>query len=137
MRLNIIGDIHWESRVEQTMHELSDLGYREHFVEREYGPGLFGITVCLMCQEPELGLKRRIRLSRKESKLYLDIMLDLDAMKGARPEERLREVGGRLAAEILSVLSRYTINDFDRNRFVRDLRAWLASAIRACSREHS
>ena len=69
MRFNVLTDSDWESRVDQVLNEMSDLGYRRYFEERNYGPGLVAVTVVLMCQEPELNLKRRVRLAKKEKKL--------------------------------------------------------------------
>lgn len=125
MRFRLLSDAHWEARVDAATDALDDRGLVEHFERRDYGKGLQGLTVILMCQDPELSLKRRVRHSKKESKLYMDIMLDLPWMISAKPEERKKEIVTRLYDEVPEVLSRYQIPDFDKERFVRELRSWL------------
>jgi hypothetical protein len=125
MRLNILCDAHWESRADRVLHALSATGYRSLFAARDYGQGLAGITVVLMCRDPSLKFKQRVRLVKKERKLYLDIMLDFDRMREADDGTRRGIVVERLASEIPAILSKYSIADFDEQRFVGDLRQWL------------
>lgn len=127
MRLNILADSHWESNLDKVLNDISDFGFRRHFEALNYGAGLLGVTVVFMCQDPALNLKRRIRHSKKESKLYMDIMLDLSVMKAATPEARKHEVAQRLFDEVPEVLSRYKIPDFNQDAFVTDLRSWIES----------
>ncbi len=125
MRFNILADSHWESNLEKVLNELSDFGFRRHFEALNYGAGLHGLTVVFMCQDPAMNLKRRLKLSKKESKLYMDIMLDLPTMKAALPEERKRMVAQRLFDEVPEVLSGYKIPDFNKEAFAADLREWI------------
>lgn len=127
MRFNILSDIDWESKVDQPLAALSKLGYFEFFGERNYGDGLHGITVIFMCQDPNLNLKRRLRLSKKEKKLYMDIMLDLPTMKEADSTQRQKIIADRLAVEVPEVLAKYKIDDFDKVRFDTDLNDWITS----------
>ena len=122
MRFNILGDFDWEARVDQVLDSLSKSGYRSYFEQRDYGPGLAGITVVLMCQAPELNLRRRVQLSKKEKKLYMDIMLDLAEMKRVDRSRRKTLVTERLIREVPEVLSKYKISDFDSARFIEDFR---------------
>jgi hypothetical protein len=126
MKLNVLADIDWESRVDQTLHSLSDLGYRDFFAEKDYGEGLLGVIVVFMCQDPGLHLKRRIRMVKKERRLYMDIMLDLPTMKAADPALRQRIVAERLLKEVPEVVSRYKIDDFESARFISDIEQWIA-----------
>lgn len=127
MRFNILCDIDWESKVDQPLAALSKLGYFEFFEDRNYGDGLLGVTVIFMCQDPGLKLKRRMRLSKKEKKLYMDIMLDLPTMKAAEPMQRQKIIADRLAVEVPEVLAKYKIDNFDKLRFIYDLNNWIAS----------
>ena len=85
---------------------------------------MLGLVVVLVCQDSELNLKRRIRLSKKEKKLYLDIMLDLDEMRQADQQVRKKYVAERLADEVPDVLRKYSISDFDKVRFIEDFKSW-------------
>jgi len=55
----------------------------------------------------------------------MDIMLDLDEMKSATPETRRRIIVQRLAKEVAEVVSKYDIVDFNRERFLDELKTWL------------
>jgi hypothetical protein len=120
MRVNILGDIYWESKVDKVLDALSDINYWTYFQEREYGEELVGLTIVLMCQEPALDLKQRIRLSKKEKKLYLDIMLDLPEMKRSDQTTRNRIVQKKLLAEVPVIVRKYKLREFDTERFIED-----------------
>lgn len=124
MHLRLTGDTAAAAGIGPIITELSG-PTRQHFLPKSYGASLLGICIVLMCQDPALNLKRRIRHSKKESMLYMDIMLDLPTMKAASPEERKRLVMQRLHGEVPEVLSRYKIPDFNKEAFVADLREWI------------
>jgi vacuolar-type H+-ATPase subunit F/Vma7 len=126
MHFRITGDTDVAAGIAPIVIDLSG-PTRQHFLSKSYGMGLLGIGIVLMCQDPELSLKRRIRHSKKESKLYMDIMLDLPTMKVASPEDRKRIVAQRLFDEVPKVLSGYKIPDFDKEVFAADLRQWITS----------
>ncbi len=127
LRLSILADVHWESRVDLVLNELSSFGFRQHFESKNYGSGLAGVSVILMCRDPSYSFKRRIKLSKKEMNLHMDIMLDLPTMKAASPEERKRIVAQRLFDEVPQVLSGYKIPNFDKDAFIAEFRAWVES----------
>jgi len=127
MRLNLLSDAHWESKVSKVLDELSSTGYRQLLAASDYGKGLSGITVVFMCQDPSLDLKQRIKFAKKDKKLYIDIVLQLDQMKLATPDARKRIVIERLADEVPAILHKLSIKDFDEPRFVKDLKSWLGS----------
>ena len=122
MRFNLLSDTDWEAKVDRTLDELSDLGYRAYFESRNYGSSLSAVTVVFVCQDPGLNLKRRMRLVKKEKKLYMDIMLNLAEMKTADPEDGKRIVADRLITEVPAVIAKYRFDDFDSATFVADLR---------------
>ncbi len=127
MRLGILADVDWQSKIDRTVLELADFKFRQHFEPLDYGEGLAGLTVIFMCRDPAHNFKRRLKLSKKERSLYMDIMLDLESMKSATPEARKREVAQRLFDEVPEVLSGYKITNFNRDAFVADLQAWINS----------
>jgi hypothetical protein len=98
---------------------------RRHFVSKDYGVGLRGVGVVLMCRDPQLNFRRRLRFARKERIVYTDIMLKLEQMRHADYERRKRIVIERLLEEIPPVLRKYAILDFDEDRFAEDLKSWL------------
>jgi hypothetical protein len=124
MHFRITGDIEAESGLGQIITSLSG-PTRQHFLTRDYGIGLLGIGVVLVCQDPNLNLKQRIRFSRKEKQFYLDIMLDLEQMQKSPPKVRTIIVLRRIAEDVPAILTRYKVKAFDEMRFGNDLREWL------------
>ena len=122
--LFITSDANSESGVGEVAVEICG-PTRKHFATRNYGAGLRGIGVVLMCRNPELNFKTRLRLSKKDKRLSMDIMLDLAQMHDADHNGRKQMICERLTEEIPAVVSKYPIGDFDDARFAEDLKAWL------------
>jgi hypothetical protein len=125
-RFRITSDANEESGVGQVVDSTSG-PTEDHFKNKNYGTGLSGIGVVLMCRDPRFNFKRRIRLAKKDKRLYMDIMLDLDQMKYNSPQARREIILQRIAKEVPEVLAKYQLTNFDRERFVFDLHTWLAS----------
>ncbi|WP_316810331.1 hypothetical protein [Pedobacter heparinus] len=122
MKLNILCDADWEAKIDAVLFALNNLGYRRFFNEKNYGCSVEGIIIVLMCQEPALNLKQRIRHSKKEKSIYLDIMLDLLLFKQIDQEERNRIVAGKIIKEVPSIIEKYKLQDFDVIEFTTDLK---------------
>ena len=88
MRFNILSDADWDSKIDKVLDTFSDFGYRRLFEEKNYGDSLYGITVVFMCRNTEYNFKQRIKYSKKEKKIYLDIMLDLNQFKQIEQREK-------------------------------------------------
>ncbi|WP_158825587.1 hypothetical protein [Mucilaginibacter lacusdianchii] len=125
MRFNLLSDANWESKISQVLSTLSDFEYRRFFEEKYYGSSLEGITVVFICRNPEHNFRQRIRHSKKEKKIYLDIMLDLDQFIQVTQTEREKIIAQRLIVEIAPVIAKYKFEDFNLARFKNDLEQWL------------
>lgn len=128
MHIRITADANVESGVGEFVSEISG-PTRKHFADKNYGAGLTGLVIVLMCRNPDFKFKQRIRLVKKEKILYMDIMLDLDEMKNTDNSFRKRIIVERIANEVPVVLTKYSISDFDEARFIGDLDNWLKSII--------
>ena len=126
MRFVITADSNQESGVSDVLYELSG-PTRQHFLPRDYGSGLPQLGVVLMCRDPHFNFKRRVRFSRKDQALYMDVMLHLPDMIPLTHDERRRVIVQRLLLEIPEVLTKYAFRDFDQPGFESDLRAWLST----------
>jgi hypothetical protein len=126
MHFRITADTNQESGVGDVVTELSG-PTRQHFVPRDYGSGLRRLCVVLMCRDPRLDFKRRVRFSKKDQTLYVDVMLHLPDMVPLTHGERRRAVMQRLEQEIPEVLTKYEFQDFDQPKFESDLRDWFIS----------
>jgi hypothetical protein len=125
MHFRITSDANSESGLGEIVDELSGPA-RQFFAQRDYGAGLLGVVVVLMCRDPKLNFERRLRFARKEKKLFMDIMLDLDEMRHALPARRRAIIAGRLLLDIPEVVRKYAIKTFDEASFIVELKGWLA-----------
>ncbi len=125
LHLRITSDANEESGVGEVVDEISG-PTRKHFATKSYGIGILGIGVVLMCRNPELKFKQRLTFSKADKRLSMDVMLDLAQMRQADHQGRKRIIRERLAEEVPAVLRKYSIPDFDEERFVADLKHWLA-----------
>ena len=98
---------------------------RKYFVVKDNGAGLAGVVIVLICRDPNLHLKRRIRFATKKKTIYMDTMLDLPVMKAALPAERKRIIAQQLSHDVAEVLSGYKILDFKKDVFVDDFYRWI------------
>jgi hypothetical protein len=124
MDVFITSDANSESGVGEVIDEICG-ATGKHFATRAYGLGLHGLAVILMCRNPDLNFKRRLRFSKKDKMLYMDIMLDFEQMRQAVHEVRKKMIAERVANEVPIILNKYSIPDFDVARFVEDLKTWL------------
>jgi hypothetical protein len=121
MHFRLTGDIASESGLGALIGELSG-PMRQYFVPKSYGEGLLGVVAVLMCQDSKLDLKQRIRLSHKEKKLYIDIMLDLAEIRSMNDLKRKKAVFDQLISVIANELQKRPTLDFDSAHFLEDLR---------------
>ena len=128
MRVTITGDLNSESGISKVVLEISGCTSK-HFRPKVYGDGLVGICIVLMCRSAYLKFKRRIRMSKKEKKLYMDIMLDITQMIPLTHEMRRQIVIERISREVPEVLSKYDLADFDRGRFIDDFTKWIQNPV--------
>jgi len=125
MRLFITCDSFWEAKVDKVLDALYETGYKSFFDKQDYGSSLDCIAVVLMCQDPNLKLKQRIRLSKKEKTLYIDIMLDLNLFIEITQEDREKITVEKLISEIPPIIAKYKLQDFNLEKFKKDLSIWV------------
>ncbi len=117
MDVFITSDSNWEAKI---AHATRTLSLRPFFAERDYGPGLSALSIILMCRDPSLQFRRRLRLDRKKRDLHSDIMLDLPTMQTAGHAGRRSIIAERLLADIPPAIAKYRLPDFDLPRFTHD-----------------
>ena len=116
MRVNILSDSNWESKLE---HATRVLDCRA--LGGDYGPGLNAIVIVLMCRDPELGHKQRVRLRHAEATLYIDVMLDLPFFVAATHAQRRARIASEVVAQVSEVLGKRRISGFDASMFLDHL----------------
>jgi len=122
MYIRITSDSNWEARIETVMRKLNRTGYRPFFEGQNYGSSILGVSIILMCREKELNFKKRIRFDKKNRKLYMDIMLDIDLFMSLSEKGKDKVVVDKIAHEVPRTIAKYKFQDFDHDTFERDLR---------------
>jgi hypothetical protein len=125
MSFGITCDANEESGLGEVLDDVTT-PTEDHFRTRDYGADVRRIFVVLMCRDPALNFKRRIRFVKKTKVLYVDVMLNGEEMKQADHETRKRIVAEHLAQEIPAIVRKYKFKDFDEPRFAEDLKNWLS-----------
>jgi hypothetical protein len=128
MHFRITGDTDIKSGIGPIIDRVSG-PTRKHFQSNEYGTELGGIVVVLMCQDPKLNLKKRVKLDKNKKILYIDIMLNLPEMESATPQAREKVVYDQIVTEVPELVRKYKFKDFDESKFSKDLKLWFASPI--------
>jgi hypothetical protein len=123
MDLFITADCNEESGIGGVIDEICE-PTQKHFATGNYGASLLGMGVVLMCRDKYLNFKRRIRFTKKDKVLYMDVMLDIDEMKPASPKKRRQIIFKRLVTEIPEIITKYKFPDFKFEQFSNDLNAW-------------
>ena len=123
MRFFITSDSDSESAVGEATFGMTR-SFDEYFRHRFYDDSGLEMAVCLMCRDPYWNFKQRIRFSRKENCLYMDIMLDLETMKTTDRQTRKRIIGNKIVDEIPQIVASKKFKNFDLPRFSSDLRKW-------------
>lgn len=118
MQVHLNHDIAWQSKID---HAVKFVDFHAFFEERNYGAGLTKLVLFLICQEPALMLKQRVRLVKATSILYVDIMLDLPYFIQASHVERRRKIANEIREQVQAVLVKRRIRDFDLVQFMSDL----------------
>ncbi|HET6983762.1 MAG TPA: hypothetical protein VFI53_16580 [Myxococcaceae bacterium] len=105
----------------------------KEFKPKTFGPGLSEVVIVLMCRDPEYGFKQRVRHSRAERILYLDVMLDWDEMLRAGPKRRMAGTRDAFALRsavldamkrtVREVFARRRVSDFDVPGFLGEFDA--------------
>jgi len=124
MRFRIVSDSNVEAGLSEISDGLFEGGFRNYFGEKSYDNSGLALGVVLMCRDPELDFKRRVRFSKQDNTLYVDVMLDLQQMSLADAAKRRRLVAEKLTAEIPKIIAKYKFKDFDLSTFSSDLQKW-------------
>jgi len=124
MRFFITCDCDWETKVEAVLYQIS--AHSEHFEHATYWGRLNGIAIVLMCRDPSLAFKKRVRYSKKESVIYMDIMLDYEKMLNSDELDRKSAVLRALSEDVPTVVSKYRIEGFDVDAFLTDFHSWVS-----------
>jgi len=124
MKFDVTCDANLESGLNELLNELYDSGFNAYFSDRIYDNSGIELFVVLMCRDPNLNFKQRIRFSKKDNCLYMDVMLDLAIMKQVDFVSRKKIVATKLVMEVPNIIASYRQLKFDFISFKSDLTSW-------------
>lgn len=116
------GDANWDSRIDISKRNFhSPIDYYQYFQRRNYGIDVSKIFIVLMCRETNLNFKQRIRFTKKDKVLFIDIMLNLDQFRIIEQKYRDSIIAYKLINEIPPIIKKYKFKDFNLLAFEKDL----------------
>ena len=121
MEIGITCDANWEVKIDKVLDALSDTNYDRFFQKKYYGDSINEIFIVLMCRDSELNFKQRIRQSKKEKILYMDLMLDFDEFMKINQKQRNKITADKIINEVPPIIKKYKFKDFDLEKFEIDL----------------
>ncbi|MFT3935795.1 MAG: hypothetical protein QM726_19360 [Chitinophagaceae bacterium] len=125
-RFNILSDTNWETKVENAIDLLD--GIQHYFEMRNYGKGLAGIVLVVMCRDPRLKFKQRKRFLKKNNYLYLDIMLDYSEMISTTDNFlKARIIVEKIKQELFPILANYNLNNVELAKLETDFNNFIRS----------
>jgi hypothetical protein len=127
MKIFLSGDVDWESRADVVRSELARVDENPFFAGKSYGSQVREVAMILVCHNKTLNIKQRVRLDRRNKILYLDVLLDFEAMKNSSQEGRRRIVATRIISEVTRVALKYKGDDFDADNLIKDFQGWIES----------
>jgi len=131
MKLIITADFDAYSKLEKILLDFNAQEFRDYFEDKDYGPAILSIGIVLVCRDTTLNFKRRIRFSKKDKCLYIDVILDPRQLSWKTETARKKIVLDKITSDIPPVLEKYEgvvrqhgLGEFNASRFVQDLKAW-------------
>ena len=124
IRFLITGDSNIETGVGEASRTMTGRDFYKFIEKQDYGASLKGVCVIFMCRVPELNFKQRIRHSKKDQKLYFDLMLDYNQFIAMSNEQRVSEMCKKLLEEMPPIVRKYKFPDFDLDKFMDNLKSW-------------
>lgn len=123
-RFHLISDTDSSSGVLEAKQKIASNEFYKVIESDSYGHDLNGIVIVLMCREPGVFLKQRLRLSKKEKILYFDIMLDFDTSQGLSNDQLVSEICKTILMKVPPVVEKYKFKDFHLEKFMANLKCW-------------
>lgn len=118
MHVKILSDAEAESGILDVIVWLAKTNYWEAFQQEDYGDGLENVSMFLICRDPGLGFRRRIRHLKKEKRIYIDVMLQVSKFTGASVKCRKEMVIESLLKDVPPVIRKYKVEDFECEKFL-------------------
>lgn len=123
-RLLITCDTNQETGIRDAILSLTANNFYNFIEEVNYGNTLQHLAIFFMCLDPKIQFKPRIRFTRMDQTLCLDIILDYYQFVMMTHEQRVSELCKKLILEMPVIIQKYEIIDFDLDKLVRKFSQW-------------
>lgn len=124
MEIFLTCDAHWESGVENIIDDFYDNNLENTFALKQYGEYLNRISIILICQNPVLNLKQRLKYSKRDQNIYIDIILNLNEFQRITDSEKKQIIKKKMLQEIPNAIRKFKVSDFNLEEFISDLQNW-------------
>ncbi|ATQ78418.1 hypothetical protein CR152_30825 [Massilia violaceinigra] len=133
MDCTITGDCDHDSGLPDVLLWLNQPEQEEAFA-KDYGEGLASLAVILVCSKHIVDVKPRIRHSKKEKRLYMDIMLVYTEFVLLTAENKKARVLEALLEDVPRIVRKYKFADFDTELFISDFNRYFSGLLAALPR---
>lgn len=123
-KFHLITDTDSYSGVLEAKQKITSNKFYKLMESEFYGSSVSGIVIVLMCRDPDIIFKPRLRFSKKEKVLYMDIMLDYHKFVGMTHEQRVTALCEKLLQEMPPIVIKYKFDDFDLDKLESNLTTW-------------
>jgi hypothetical protein len=125
MELYITADADWDAKIRNVIDIFFKMDITHYFLEKDYGIDIYKIAFFLICREPSLEFKQRIKFDKKEKVLGIDIMLDLDLFRNISLKEKFNIVKKELLINTPIGINKFKFKNFNSELFMKDFSYWL------------
>lgn len=123
-RFFLTADSNIETGVGRALDSINSNLFEKFIRNQDYGASLKRLSIIFMCRSSHLEFKQRIRHSKKEQVLYMDIMLDYHKFVVMTHEQRVTALCEKLLQEMPPIVRKYKFDDFDLDKLESNLTTW-------------
>lgn len=123
-KFNLITDTDYFYGILEAKQQIASYEFYKLIESDHYGDDLKGIVIVLVCREPDITFKKRLRLSNKEKILYFDIVLDFDAFFELTHDQVISEICKIILTKVPPIVEKYKFKDFNLDKFMINLKYW-------------
>jgi len=101
-----------------------------YFLNRHYGDRINQIYIGIICVskgfDPFFPLSDKIKLNRNPPEIEYGVKLDFDIYRNLPKEQKIIYTYSEILKRSVNMLSKKTINDFDKDSFIKDLEEFVS-----------
>ena len=123
-RLLLTADSNIETGVGDASVIIASNDFYKFMEVQEYGEDIKHLAILFICRDPELKFKQRIRYTKKDQALCIDLMLDYNQFVEMSMQQRISTMCEKVLEEIPSIVKKYKFSDFDLDKLINNFSYW-------------